>query len=60
MIYGSLLFWGCPEKRSRALLGSNLARDIRADGAPIAASQPLVANTIRGWFLSSLGHPSLA
>jgi hypothetical protein len=28
--------FGRPEKRSQALLGSNLTRDIQADGAPMA------------------------
>jgi hypothetical protein len=31
---------GCPEKRSQALRGRNLARDIRVDGAPKVHQAP--------------------
>lgn len=35
-----LVFWSSPKKRSQALLGSNLTRDIRADGAPSVQPSP--------------------
>ena len=53
---GRWVFWRCLEKRSQALLGSNLTRDIRADGA-LRVLHRAPAAVPRGRFLEThFGH----
>jgi hypothetical protein len=48
---GRMVPWRCPEKRSQALRGRNLTRDIRVDGAPRCIG-PRLGRPGRGRFLS--------
>ena len=50
------LWWVCPEKRSRALLGSNPTRDIRVDGAPMACLAPGCPTAAGGILSTPIGH----
>ncbi len=50
---GSMILCDCLEKRSQALLRCNLARDLRACGAPMV---PLAAHAGRSRFLAAIGH----
>ena len=51
-----LVQWRCPEKRSQALRGRNLTRDIRGDGAPKVHRAP-DGDTHPGLFcFRTIGH----
>ena len=55
---GRMVPWLCPEKRSQALRGRNLTRDIRVDGAPKVHRAPAGETRPGSFSFRAFGHLS--